>query len=232
MPLVGSAQPRVTPTTWQFWPWWDTCEPDVVIADDDVICVIEAKLYAEFGEEAAAGTQLTREWCDGLRRSVAAGKQFWLVAVTNHATVPEGIIRKQLDGSGADLSRVCWMSWQDIGRVLTAAPASGWREDLLELMAQMGLAPFRGFSETIEHIPKAILTTLPWCDRPLLRVEVPSPVGFNTVLCLCRPMSAGPAQCWRFAGGRSEAEVGFGRALSATLQWWKRGDERWRFRKN
>ena len=32
-PLAGSASPALTsPLSWQFWPRWDTCEPDVVVA--------------------------------------------------------------------------------------------------------------------------------------------------------------------------------------------------------
>jgi hypothetical protein len=86
-PLEGSRPPVLSPPLqWRFWPSWDICEPDVVLEDDENLCVIEAKLYSDFGEDAPAGSQLRREWTDGLRRAQDAGKEVWLIALTNHTT--------------------------------------------------------------------------------------------------------------------------------------------------
>src|SRR5262249_16868891 len=107
-PLDGNAAPVLLgPLAWHFWPWWDTCEPDVVIEDDHNLCVVEVKLYSEFGESEAIGHQLSREWLDGLRWGERSGKALWLVAVTNHLAMPTETLRRQLRGTTADLTRVC-----------------------------------------------------------------------------------------------------------------------------
>src|SRR4051794_23437755 len=50
-PLEGSMRLTLSGALeWHFWPWWEICEPDVVIEDAQTLCVFEAKLYAEFGE--------------------------------------------------------------------------------------------------------------------------------------------------------------------------------------
>jgi len=209
-PLEGS-RPLVLspPLRWHFWPWWDVCEPDVVLEDDENLCIIEAKLYSDFGEDATAGSQLRREWVDGLQRAQDAGKELWLVALTNHTTVPEEEIKRQLARAGADLSRVLWLSWFEIGRSLRSPKHEsviGWSEDLLELLARMGLAPFDGFSQAISYP-----TGLPWIDRGVLGEERPRIVGFRGAT---------------FPPGI----IGFGAAISAARECIQRGGAEWRLR--
>ena len=142
--LDGSNTPSMSPPlAWQFWPFGDTCEPDVVVSDDNNVCVIEAKLFSDFGWDVEVGNQLRREWMDGLRRAKDPKRTLWLIAITNHATSPKDSIRAQLKGCDADPTRVGWISWSEIGRFLMDLPtadAAGWREDLLELLAGWGLA--------------------------------------------------------------------------------------------
>jgi len=201
-PLKGSTAPTVSgPLAWHFWPWWNVCEPDVVIEDAETLCVIEAKLYSEFGEDAAAGSQLRREWLDGLKVSREKGKELWLVAVTNHAVIPADSIRRQLVKSEADPSRVCWLSWLEIGRLLRELGdelGGGWCEDLLDLLTRMGLAPFDGFGEAVGAALRTP-TRLPWADRVFLGEERPKMLGFGRVIELVRRLSVSSEISWIFA---------------------------------
>jgi hypothetical protein len=121
-PLEGARLPVLFgPLSWSFWPWWDTCEPDVVIEDDRNLYVIEAKLYSDFGEDSNGPSQLRREWSDGFVRAENAAKNLWLITVTNHATLPTFALRRQLTNSDADPTRVCWLSWSNIGLLLLAS---------------------------------------------------------------------------------------------------------------
>ncbi len=137
-PLQGHASPSLSaPLSWQFWPWWGTCEPDVVIEDERNLCVVETKLYSQFGQDIGAGHQLRREWAAGCERVADEGKQLWLVTLTNHTTMPEADIRQQLWRSQADSAHVCWLSWLEAGRLLRELDdeaVQGWRDDLLELL--------------------------------------------------------------------------------------------------
>jgi hypothetical protein len=164
-PLEGAAPLALSgPLEWQFWPWWDICEPDVVIEDARTLCVVEAKLYAEFGESEIVGHQLDREWRDGSRRADAAHKQLWLLVVTNHASLPAEAIRRQLANSDADRRRVCWLSWLTIGQFLRergTETTTGMFDDLLELLTRMGLAPFPGFGELAGQCGQ-LLGEWPW----------------------------------------------------------------------
>ena len=199
-PLAGSTAPVLTPALdWQFWPRWETCEPDIVVEDDRNLCVIEAKLYSEFGEDMGAGSQLRREWSDGLRRSREMGKELWLVTLTNHGSVPEEAIRRQLVRTTADLSRVCWLSWLEIGRFLRGLKneaAGPWSNDLLELLSRMGLAPFDGFGEAIK-LAMSPSRGLPWAREILLN-------------------------------GKLRGTVGFGPPIQAAIEWKETGGVRWR----
>lgn len=42
------------PLKWNFWPWWDTCEPDVIIEDEHNICIIEANSTPSSSKRPAA----------------------------------------------------------------------------------------------------------------------------------------------------------------------------------
>ncbi|UCH86638.1 MAG: hypothetical protein JSU97_09010 [Dehalococcoidia bacterium] len=199
-PLEGSTPLLLSaPLHWHFWPWWDVCEPDVVVEDEENLCIIEAKLYSDFGEDATAGSQLRREWNDGFRRAQQVGKRLWLVTLTNHASFPEEAIRRQLARAGSESSRVCWLSWSEIGRFLDGLGdelAGGWREDLLELLSRMGLAPFDGFGEILSY-SALIPTSLPWTERLPLGEEKLQAVGFGPALLAARECSQRGGAPWR-----------------------------------
>lgn len=230
-PLEGSAPPTLRPPlTWYFWPWWDTCEPDIVIEDERNLCVIEAKLYSEFGEDMGTGTQLRREWRDGLRRSREAGKELWLVTITNHGSIPEEAIQRQLARTSADLSRVCWLSWLEIGRFLRGLNSElvrAWRNDLLELLSRMGLAPFDGFGE-ITAYSRLLPGHLPWTDGVVLGEEHLERVGFGAVVELARAVTTRSVMSWRLAPGVGIGNVGFGPAAAAAREWHQKGGYQWR----
>jgi len=238
-PLEGSTPPLLSaPLNWHFWPWWDVCEPDVVVEDEENLCIVEAKLYSEFGEDATAGSQLRREWTDGLRRAQETGKRLWLVALTNHTTVPEQTIRRQLARADAEPSRVCWLSWFEIGRFLrglTDELVSGWSEDLLEVLSRMGLAPFDGFGEVLRDLGLTP-TVLPWVNRIILGEERPETVGFRDAVALARALAPLSIPDWRLTvpvSRRSTATfgtIGFGAALSAAREHGQRGGAQWRLR--
>lgn len=231
-PLAGSLPPIPDPPfeNWHFWPWWDTCEPDVVVEDQRNVYLIEAKLYSEFGEDLGAGAQLRREWREGSSRSREAGKQFWLIAVTNHASLPEAEIKRQLADTSADLSHVCWFGWSDVARLLRtrlAEQCEGWREDLLELLIRMGLAPFDGFDEVMTT-SRLMRVGLPWMEESFWGVEGIGFVGFGTVseyLCSLRPFSIKP---WRLAPVAPFDGVGFGECLAQALRYVSKGGMLWR----
>ncbi len=221
-PLVESAPPSLTPPlNWHFWPWWDTCEPDVVIEDERNLCVIEAKLYSDFGEDIGAGSQLRREWRDALRRSREKGKELWLVTLTNHGSIPEEAIRRQLARTNADLSRVCWLSWLEIGRFLRGLKdevAGAWSDDLLELLSRMGLAPFDGFGE-ITTYSELLPGHLPWTDAVVLGEKHVERVGFGAVVELARTSKIDAMMNWRLAPGIGIGNVGFGPAAGEAREW-------------
>jgi len=209
-PLEGSRPLLLSPPLrWRFWPSWDICEPDVVLEDDENLCVIEAKLYSDFGEDAVAGHQLRREWIDGLRRAQDEGKELWLIALTNHTRVPEEAIRRQLARADADPCRICWLSWLEVGRFLRNVPddpTSGWAEDLLELLSRMGLAPFDGFRQVAGRP-----TGLPWVDRMVLGEGRAGAGGLGS--------DKRPAP--------TPANVGFGPALAVAREYIHRGGAQW-----
>jgi hypothetical protein len=225
------------PLRWRFWPSWDICEPDVVLEDDENLCVIEAKLYSDFGEHAPAGSQLRREWTDGLRRAQDAGKEVWLVALTNHTTVPQEAIKRQLARADAEPCRVCWLSWLEVGRFLRNLkddPTSGWAEDLLELLSRMGLAPFDGFARPTSY-PAGVL----WLDGVVLREERPGTIGFRAAMALARGLGPALTILWRLAPAPAGWErpasfgagtIGFGQAISAAREGVRRGGAQWLLR--
>jgi len=226
-PLEGLSPPVLSPPLhWSFWPWWDTCEPDVVVEDAGNLCVIEAKLYSEFGEDARAGSQLRREWSDGARRCEEEGKTLWLVTVTNHATLPADAIRRQLARVPADLSRVCWLSWSEIARTLSGTAeelVGGWREDLAELLLRMGLAPFDGFGKIVEY-SLATPKTLPWMDRVVLRGETRLVAGFRSAIRSAGAIDGSCEDSWRISA------VGFSAALSAAREQAQKGAAPWQIK--
>ena len=61
-----------------------------------------------------------------------------LVTVTNHASPPEDAIYRQLEGREIDHSRVCWLSWLEVGQLLhdlrSSELANGWSEDLSKVV--------------------------------------------------------------------------------------------------
>lgn len=110
-------------------------------------------MYSDFSEDVGRGSQLAREWRDGLMRAEALGKRCWLIAVTNHASLPKGSISKQLYGVSYLPGRLSWLGWSTIARFVSrvqAPEAIRWCADLYELLSRMGLAPFDGFGRTIE----------------------------------------------------------------------------------
>jgi hypothetical protein len=227
-PVEGTGPPRLSsPLRWRFWPWWDICEPDVVAEDDDNLCVIEAKLYSDFGEDAVAGSQLRREWTDGLRRALDAGKQLWLIALTNHTTIPRAAIQRQLAHADAEPSHVCWLSWLEIGRFLRNLaddPTSGWAGDLLELLSRMGLAPFDGFA-----LPDAYASGVLWLDSVIFREERLGAVGFSSAIAQARALRTASVVTWRLTS-LGAATVGFGPAISVARECVQTGGAEWKLR--
>jgi hypothetical protein len=222
-PLGHGSPPRPTgPLTWQFWPVWDTCEPDVVAEDGSNLYVIEAKLYAEFGGDTGQGTQLRREWIDGRARAAGAGQDLWLIVVTNHSAPPWPLIEQQLAQAGADRARVCWLGWFDIGRFiqeLDDPTASGWRADLVDLLARMGLLPFRGF-EAVGRYAGSIAGGLPW-TRPLaLQGHGELAVGFGPALaCAARAPGWPDPRVWAARHVGAAGVRGFGPAVERAEAW-------------
>jgi len=235
-PLEGSRPPVLSPPLrWRFWPWWDICEPDVVVEDDENLCVIEAKLYSDFGEDATAGTQLRREWTDGLARAREVGKELWLVTLTNHTPSPRAAMERQLARADARPSHVCWLGWLEVGRFLrnlTDDPTGGWAEDLLELLSRMGLAPFDGFAQ-----PVGCLTGVPWLDGVILGEERPGTIGFRASMVLACGLGPSFTIPWRLAPAPADRErpgsfragtIGFGASISAARECAQRGGAEWR----
>ncbi len=189
-PLEGSGTPALAPPlTWSFWPAWDRCEPDVVVEDERTVCIVEAKLYSDFGEDVGAGRQLQREWSDGLHYARAQGKELWLLALTNHAAMPAEGMRTQLAHSRADLSRVGWLSWLEVGRLLRSAEGeavAGWCEDVLELLQRMGLAPCEGFRELLQLAVALPSAAAPWAVALSWRSEPVTAAGFGQAVRMAR----------------------------------------------
>lgn len=183
--LEGPASPVLAPPlAWSFWPSWRRCEPDVVIEDGANLCVVEAKLYSDFGKEATAGHQLLREWRDGVWHAQRAGKELWLIAVTNHAVLPAEAIRAQLAGGRADPTHVCWLSWLEVAPLLAGVRDDllrGWCDDLLALLRRMGLVPCEGFHAVFAGLRAVHIEGVPWLSPLPLRSKPDSP-GFRRAL--------------------------------------------------
>jgi hypothetical protein len=198
VPLEGSTRIALAERLeWHFWPWWGSCEPDVVIEDTQTLCVVEAKLYADFGESELVGNQLDRQWRDGSRLAQETEKELWLLAVTNHTTPPAGTLYRQLARSDADYRRVCWLSWLTIAQFLhqnRECVAAEIFDDLMELLSRMGLAPFLGFGAALETA-----TSLPRLAPTL----------------------------WQFSTKLETDVLGFGRALTEASYWARRGSRLW-----
>lgn len=230
-PLVHGSPPHpIGPLTWQFWPKWDTCEPDVVAEDDRNLYVIEAKLFAEFGVDTGTGSQLRREWIEARARAADVGKEVWLLVVTNHSTPPWPTIEQQLEQAGADAGRVCWLSWFDIGRFfqsLQDPAASGWRADLLDLLARMGLLPFEGF-EMIAGYPGSIQGALPWTQPLALGVQSSVTVGFGPMLAYVAATRFRPdRRVWVRLSTEAVDAPSFGPAVQRAADWLLSGGASW-----
>lgn len=198
----GSSGPCLRgPLTWTFWPWWDTCEPDVVVEDAHTLVVIEVKLLAEFGEDTGGGLQLLREWRAGERRARAAGKDCFLLTVTNHVTPPVAAVRRQLATANAPAGRVCWLGWDGIARFVAALRASpdvkGWADDLVGVLDRMDLRPFQGFGSALAQARTVPSADVPWLGSVLVPPDRQRVAGFGAAVALSRGASA----TWRFEKG-------------------------------
>lgn len=147
--LVGDEAPDLMgPLSWSFWPTLGRCEPDVMIEDEHTVCLIEAKLFSDFGPDLGSGSQLVREWALGSAYAAALGKDFYLLAVTNHSIIPREAIHRQLQAGSCNHENIGWLSWSEIGRALDEireGTDAAWCEDVVALLGKMGLAPFDGF---------------------------------------------------------------------------------------
>jgi hypothetical protein len=222
---------------WTFWPAWESCEPDVVVEDATTLCVVEAKLYADFGKGIPETRQLAREWRDGSDRADRAGKAFWLIALTNHGSQPTRAIAHQLEHGHADLSHVAWLSWSDVGRAIRQAPdehVRRWREDLMDVLGRVGLAPFEGFRSGREAGDELSMV-LPWMSSANFRMErLPEP-GFATLLASVAAQDTSTG-VWHLAlrqrrpdKGRMAA-LGFGAAVDTAVETAVGGMPEWRLK--
>lgn len=181
--LTGSRGPRLSaPIEWSFWPWWaaaspsNGCEPVVVVEDATHLCAIEVKLEADFGSEPDKEPQLHREWKCGQVRAAQRHKDFWLVAVTSHATLPVRELRTQLMAVPTDESHILWLSWSVIGELLQASRTDQCMGrsygQVIDVMKMIGLAPFSGFADAqFAELDPAT----PWLCRSVLKAEDPWP---------------------------------------------------------
>jgi hypothetical protein len=219
VPLHGSEVVSLGASlSWTFWPAWLTCEPDVVVEDDENLVVVEVKLYSDFGPaEDEDRRQLQREWKDGSRLAGECVKRFWLLTLTNHASLPRHVIEHQLSGSYADRKHVLWLNWFEVGRALQHAEErliGSWRGDLLDVLGQMGLAPFDGFGRVASVAGHLLLGGIHWTSRTVF-TEFESPeLGFAVTFERLARLDPMPNVTW---GPRRRAAthlaVGFGRTL-------------------
>jgi hypothetical protein len=154
---------------WHFWPRWSGCEPDVVIEDEENLCIIEAKLLSDFGKGEEGTRQLAREWRDGLKATRKSHKTLWLLALTNHGTIPREDIEHQLANVDFEPHHLLWLSWFDVGRVIQSwsdKSLLAWRSDLLELLSRFGLSPFDGFKEFLAKVASLQIGQAAWLSHP------------------------------------------------------------------
>lgn len=100
-----------------FWPTFDDrTEPDLVLIVGDHYVLIEAKLFADFGQKWEGGkSQIEREIEGGLNEANALKKSFHFIALTAHYHYP-----KDLFSSFSDEIKVHirWLNWQAIAGLL------------------------------------------------------------------------------------------------------------------
>lgn len=234
IPIEGTSTIEMNPPLeWTFWPSWDECEPDVIIEDEGNLCVIEAKLYADFGDGDAPERQLWREWRDGLRHAQKSNKRFWLLALTNHGSLPLDSILRQLESTDADLSRVFWLSWFEVGRAIRRASdeqVGGWRQDLLEVFSRMGIAPCDGFAEVIRDTMALSISDMPWVASRPLPLEILPKQGFADAIAMVRRLDLANSATWKLALGRRVESPGFEQVVAVTKEAFDRGCPEWKLR--
>lgn len=139
---------------WCFWPDWDGDFPDAVVSNPEHLCVIEVKLGASFGPDKGRGPQLQKYWDAGTARASASKKKFWLIALTDDASMPMDEIRNQLQGlDDEDFDRVLWLSWTDVAEHLQALGSQADRTEvdcLLRVLSMADIEGFDGFRRAIE----------------------------------------------------------------------------------
>lgn len=136
-----------------FWPRFEeNTEPDVVIVVGKYYLLIEAKYFSGFGQETEdKKAQLLREIEGGHFEAKNRGKQFRLIAITDHHLPPEhefDIIPLEFRSSFK------WTNWQSVALFLDSVLASGaelspqerlFAWDLYSLLDKKKLRGFRSF---------------------------------------------------------------------------------------
>ena len=156
----------------------------------------------------------------------------WLLAVTNHASMPVAELLRQLEGSSADPTHVCWISWLEVARLLSneqTEECRGWCEDLLEVLTRMGLAPFDGFGEALEAASTQRMD-LPWVKNPVLGGDIVGSPGFAEVLEIASSLHPLTLNALHPSTPRAGDTVGFSECIAQAQAYAENGGERWLFK--
>jgi hypothetical protein len=186
------------------WPSFDldgvTVEPDAILDLPDRCIILEAKLWSgksqtepEVNEDGAVGDQLAREWvavrCAREKRGLIPVDPL-IVFVTAHVLFPnEDVIESELAlaKAGHEGTRVFWVGWSALARVLRANRSRLSREqvvlvdDVLVYMHRAlpsGAMPFDGWTIDAPDAPDAAKAMWRYFAPRRARFEIDaSPIG-------------------------------------------------------
>lgn len=147
---------RDSEPTVEFWPTVTVADrghrwvqPDIVIAFQDEIVIVEAKLWSPKSSTKDEVDQLAREWHGITDHYRERAKVTALIYLTPHAVPPRGDLEESAQALGTAASCLWWLSWSTLVPILEQQVASADRmsplvaADLLEYLHEVGVARFR-----------------------------------------------------------------------------------------
>lgn len=175
---LATARNHVTPSaSWvarnsepdvEFWPTVKVAhrdhrwvQPDIVMAFQDEVVIVEAKLWSPKSVTKGGVDQLAREWHGITEHYHGRAKVAALVYLTPHGVPPQQDLDESAQELGADASCLWWLSWSTLAPILEQQVANSGRmsqlvaADLLEYLHKVGVVRFRGWrlASSWQHNP-------------------------------------------------------------------------------
>jgi hypothetical protein len=179
--LRSTSNRTKTKATYEFWPRWAGCEPDVVLQllgndGSHFLIAVEAKYLsgkssqADFAEILPCD-QLACEWIHLVKRANELGARPYLIYLTSHICCPEMEIRSSIEehlvksvSTTAEPS-ICWLSWRQLSR-LFGNNFNPILSSIARMAEKMGLTFFYGMTKIASvHLDWNFLIKKTWNFR-------------------------------------------------------------------